>query len=63
MVSVQQAVLLAAGPQFTAVLPPAREFLLSAGFGGAAALLAVLLLVLVVVVGAPGGHPRATERW
>jgi hypothetical protein len=30
-------------------LPPAREFLTSAGFGGALALLAVLLLALVVV--------------
>lgn len=58
MVSVQQAVLLAAGPQITSVLPPAREFLLSAGFGGAAALLAVLLLVLVVVVGARRASTR-----
>lgn len=52
MVNVQQPVLLADGPSLKSILPPAREFLLSAGFGGAAALLAALLLALVVTVAA-----------
>jgi hypothetical protein len=38
--------------------PPAREFLVSAGFGGALALLAVLLLALLVLV----SGWRATKR-
>lgn len=51
MVNVPRALLLAEGPppvRQPSPLPPAREFLLSAGFGGAAALLAALLIVLTV---------------
>lgn len=50
MVDAQQPVLLADGPSLRSMLPPAREFLLSAGFGGAAALLAALLIAVVVIV-------------
>ena len=51
MVSVEQPAFLAEGPasgRQALSLPPAREFVLSAGFGGAAALLAALLIVLIV---------------
>lgn len=43
-------------------LPPAREFITSAGFGGALALLAVLLLALIVVVTGWRGSRRHREE-
>jgi hypothetical protein len=45
-------------PDRMPALPPARDFLLSAGFGGAAALLAALVVAVVAVVLARGAAKR-----
>lgn len=45
-------------PERMPALPPAREFLTSAGFGGAAALLAALLLAALILI----GFWRASKR-
>lgn len=45
-------------PRGLPALPPAREFVTSAGFGGAAALIAALLLVAVILF----GFRRASKR-
>ncbi len=45
-------------PQRMPALPPAREFVTSAGFGGAAALFAALLLAAVILIGLRGASKR-----
>jgi hypothetical protein len=61
--SVRDPALIAQGPllpQRIPALPPAREFLTSAGFGGAAALLAAIVVALIAMLAARRASKRHT---
>src|SRR5271166_4264058 len=54
MLSVREGLVVAEGPQ----LPPAREFLTSAGFGGAAALVTAIVVAIVAMFALRGASKR-----